>query len=162
MQKKMIAECMRAVMKKGEHYGVVPGTNSKPSLFKAGADTLGFMFRLRAEYAIDRAVNDPDYIYYRVKCMLTHIPTGQLVATGMGSCNSREQKYRRATLRKCPKCNNEAIKRSKFPDRARPRDEPGWHCHDKVGGCGANFRYEDKTITEQTTGVADPSDLDNT
>ncbi len=162
LQKKMIAECMRAVMKRGEHYGVVPGTNSKPSLFKAGADTLGFMFRLRAEYVIDRAVNDPDYIYYRVKCMLTHIPTGQLVATGMGSCNSRENKYRRAAPKKCPKCDGEFIIAGKPEYERDPEFKGGWICLASRGGCAAKFKASDPVILSQTGRTADPSDLDNT
>jgi len=162
MQKKMIAECMRAVMKKGEHYGVVPGTNSKPSLFKAGADTLGFMFRLRAEYDLDKAVNEPGYIYYRVRCKLTHIPTDRLVATGMGSCNSRENKYKRTAPKKCPKCNAEAIIIGNPEYERDPAFKGGWLCHGKRGGCGAKFKATDEAITGQAPSVADPSDLDNT
>ena len=162
LQKKMIAECMRAVMKRGEHYGVVPGTNSKPSLFKAGADTLGFMFRLRPEYAIDRAVNDPDYIYYRVKCSLIHIPTEKLVATGMGSCNSRENKYRRAAPKKCPKCEGEFIIAGKPEYEREQKYKGGWICLASRGGCGAKFEASDAAILSQTGKTADPSDLDNT
>lgn len=164
MQKKMIAECMRAVMKRDIHFGIVPGTpkDGKPSLFKAGADTLGVMFRLRAEYETDKAVNESNYIYYRIVCKLTHIPTGKLVATGMGSCNSRESKYKRFALRKCPKCAAEAIIKGN-PDYERdPKFKGGWLCHDKKGGCTAKFVENDTAITGQTPSAADPSDLDNT
>lgn len=162
IQKKMIAECMRAVMKKDIHYGVVPGTNGKPSLYKAGADTLGFMFRLRAEYETDKEVVAPDYIYYRIRCKLTHIPTGKVIATGMGSCNSRENKYKRFALKKCPKCEAEAIILGN-PEYERDKEfKGGWICHGKRGGCGAKFKPSDESISKQLSTLADPSDLDNT
>ena len=35
-QVQKIQQLMKSVMREGEHYGVIPGTN-KPSLYKAGA-----------------------------------------------------------------------------------------------------------------------------
>ena len=48
-----VQEVMRAVMKEGLHYGVIPGTD-KPVLLKAGAEKLCFVFRLAPTFAIRR------------------------------------------------------------------------------------------------------------
>jgi len=89
----LIQEVMQKVMKDGEHYGVIPGTK-KPTLLKPGAEKLCLTFRLDPQYDIIREVRDRDFIAYTVRCDLTHIPSGQKIASGIGSCNSREAKYR--------------------------------------------------------------------
>lgn len=89
----LIQNVMEKIMKEGEHYGKIPGTN-KPSLLKPGAEKLCLTFRLDPDYEIIREVRDKDFIAYTVKCTLNHIPTGQRIASGIGSCNSREAKYR--------------------------------------------------------------------
>ena len=100
-QVKLIRECMRAVMKDGTHYGRIPGT-PKESLWQPGADVLNRLFRLRAEFEVISPVRQPGFIAYVVQCKLVHIPSGNLVATALGSCNSREQKYDRTiTKRQC-------------------------------------------------------------
>jgi hypothetical protein len=92
-QVKLIQEVMEKVMVKDEHYGIIPGTK-KPTLYKPGAEKLSLTFRLDPDYEIIREVRDKDFIAYTIKCNLTHIPTGQSIASGIGSCNSRESKYR--------------------------------------------------------------------
>ena len=46
-----VQEAMKAVMKSGEHYGVIPGTE-KPTLLKPGAEKLCLLFRLDPQYKI--------------------------------------------------------------------------------------------------------------
>lgn len=92
-QVKLIQNVMEKVMKKDEHFGTIPGTK-KPTLLKPGAEKLCLTFRLDPDYQIIREVREKDFIAYTVKCGLTHIPTGQNIASGIGSCNSRESKYR--------------------------------------------------------------------
>lgn len=92
-QVKLIQDVMAQVMKDGEHYGKIPGTN-KPTLLKPGAEKLCMVFRLEPDYAIIREFREDTFIAYTVKCTLKHIPTGQSIASGVGSCNSREEKYR--------------------------------------------------------------------
>lgn len=92
-QVKLIQDVMEKVMKKDEHYGIIPGTK-KPSLYKPGAEKLCLTFRLNPDYEILREIREKDFIAYTVKCNLTHISTGQSIASGIGSCNSRETKYR--------------------------------------------------------------------
>jgi len=157
-----IQECMKAVMKRDEHYGVIPGTGSrdgkpaKPTLLKPGAEKLCLMFRLCPEYETLRAEQSTALVSYTVRCTLTHIPSGNRVATGLGSCNSREKKYTRPADRKCPTCSKETIIKGK--------DEygGGWLCYAKKGGCGAKFKDGDAAVEKQDLGLADPSDLDNT
>lgn len=94
-QVQKIQQVMEAVMKDGEHYGVIPGTGNKPTLLKPGAEKLAVTFRLEPDYILlPESVLKQDYLNYRIKCVLTHIHTGQVYASGMGSCNTREKKYR--------------------------------------------------------------------
>lgn len=168
-QKKLVAQCVSELMKEGEHFGVIPGTEKKDSngrdiskrvLFKAGADMLCSLFQLVADYETLEAVRTPALIYYRLKCTLTSASSGIRRGSGLGSCNSNEEKYLRAAPKKCPNCSKETIFRSKQANR--DGSEPGWYCWNKKGGCGANFAATDPAIVDQDTGVKDPADLDNT
>ena len=161
-QKRMIAECMQQVMKQDQHFGVVPGTNTKPCLFKPGAETLGFMFRLRAEYKVVSSVERTDFIKYRVRCTLTHIGSGDVWGSALATCNSRETKYVRPAPKKCPKCNGETIIIGRPEYERDPKFKGGWLCYQKKGGCGAKYVPDDQEIIGQPAGIADPSDLDNT
>jgi len=88
-----IQDLMKSLMKDGEHYGIIPGTQ-KPSLLKPGAEKLCFIFRLTACY--DVTVNDlPNgHREISVKCTLKHMGTGEIVGEGVGSCSTMESKYR--------------------------------------------------------------------
>lgn len=87
-QVSLIQKIMKTVMKEDEHYGVIPGT-TKPTLYKPGAEKLCLTFRLEPDYEIVREVREKDFIAYTVKCRLH-----PMEVTGIGSCNSRETKYR--------------------------------------------------------------------
>lgn len=146
-QVRRIQEVMKVAMKVDEHFGVIPGTK-KPSLLKPGAEKLCLTFRFAPEYEVLPSSRfDDAFIIYDIRCKLIHIPTGALVGTGLGSCNSREEKYRwRTSARKCPECQAETIIKGK--------DEfgGGWLCYKKKGGCGAKFEADDARITEQKEG----------
>ena len=93
-QIKQIQDLMNSAMKEGEHYGKIPGTD-KPTLLKAGAEKLGFMFRLSPQFEIERVENlQNGHREYIVKCKLIHIPTGAIWGEGVGSCSTMESKYR--------------------------------------------------------------------
>ena len=81
----------------GVHYGVVPGTRGKPSLYKAGAEKLSLVFRLRPimSDAADIDVIDMGngHREYRVRCHILD-QFGRELATGVGSCSTMESKYR--------------------------------------------------------------------
>ncbi len=140
-----IQQVMKAVMKPDIHYGVVPGTSGKPSLYKPGAEKLCLVFRLDPEYEFVTRVEEPAEVAYTVRCTLTHITSGARVASGMGSCSSRETKYGfRKGTRRCPKCKAEAI------IKGREEYGGGWLCYGKKGGCGAKYDEKDAAITSQS------------
>lgn len=93
-QVQQIQLLMRKHMQKDTHFGVVPGCGDKPTLLKAGAEKLCFMFRLAPSVETEVIDMDKGHREYRVKCTLTHIATGNMVAQGMGSCTTLEGKYR--------------------------------------------------------------------
>lgn len=90
----VIHDAMDRAMTKGVHYGTVPGT-PKPTLLKPGAEKLCKLFHLRPHYEEMGSVHRDNLIAYRYRCVITHFPTGFAIAEGIGSCNSREKKYRR-------------------------------------------------------------------
>ena len=86
-----LQEVMKAVMKDGTHFGVIPGT-PKPTLYKAGSEVILATFRI----AVDPVVEDlstPDCARYRVLCRGITV-SGELVGTGVGEASSDEEKYR--------------------------------------------------------------------
>ncbi len=145
-QVNLIQHVMREVMKVDEHYGVIPGTGTKPTLLKAGAEKLCLTFRLDPQYDITER-QDGVHLHVTSKCTLYHIPTGQRFGSGMGSCSTREAKYAyRKASRKCPSCQAEAI------IKGREEYGGGWVCFKKKGGCGAKFNDGDRSIEGQPEG----------
>ncbi|GEM_PF-1064812 len=76
-------------------FGVIPGT-SKPSLWKPGAEKLCKLLGLADSYEVADKIEDFDkgFFYYRITCELRSIQTGDLIVQGLGSCNSKESRYR--------------------------------------------------------------------
>lgn len=87
--------------------------------------------------------DDEPFFYYLYRCSLYR---GELlVAESDGSCNSWEVKYRyRKQERTCPNCGAENIRKSK--------NDGGWYCWAKTGGCGATFKAGDESIESQEVG----------
>jgi hypothetical protein len=88
-----ITELMRDCMKEGEDFGIIPGCK-KPSLLKPGAEKLGLMFRLAPSYQIITNNFDHGHREVVITCVFTHIPTGTVMGSGVGSCSTMESKYR--------------------------------------------------------------------
>lgn len=154
------------VMVAGIDYAQPAGTGDKKILKKPGAEKLCTAFTLTpifktAEQLLDwdgsRHGGEPLF-YYRIICELWHGEA--LIASSMGSCNSREKKYRYHTAeRTCPTCGKQTI------IKGRIEYGGGWLCFYKKGGCGAKFEDTDPAIIEQETGQVlnpDPADLENT
>jgi len=82
------------VMKLNIHFGAI-GTG-KPTLLKAGAEMLCTAFDFVPRFKALSIVEDFErgLFFYRYECELYDKHTGLLVATGIGSCNSMETKYR--------------------------------------------------------------------
>ena len=92
-QVNLIQEIMREVMRKDEHYGVIPGTGTKPSLLKAGAEKLILTFRLVPDIE-EQVIEMPhQHREYRVKVRLNS-QNGIFLGAGVGSCSTMEGKYR--------------------------------------------------------------------
>ena len=95
-RRQLISELMKRVLVEGEHYGSIPGTGSeKKVLLKAGAEKIGTMFNLAAKIAKEEVIDlGEGHREYRLTIALTHYPTGMAVGEGVGSCSTKETKYR--------------------------------------------------------------------
>lgn len=152
---------LRAYLKEGEDYGQVPGTGAKDCLFKSGADKLAEAYGLSDDYDIEYNQDltvDPPLLDYTLKCYIKRKDNGQIIATGVGNCNSWEAKYRwRQLNRLCPACGVEAIFKSKYADRQT--GDYGWYCNEKKGGCKQNFHSTDRSIVDQKVGKVPNEDV---
>ena len=142
-------EFFKRVMRKDEHYGQIPGTNSKPTLYKPGAELLlasmGLFVELSdaeepvRDYGGEGADNHEGTIIYRRRARI-YRQTGvgendrMLVAQAEGFCTSRESKHRwREAKPRCPECGKAAVIRGKTEYGG------GWLCWKKKDGCGATW-----------------------
>lgn len=146
MVRKYTANCLT----KDVDYGKVPGV-SKPSLLKPGAEKICSLFGLTPKFVcVDKIMNwngegNPDgepFFYFEYRCDLFR--GGEFVASCDASCNSWEKKYRyRKGELVCPNCGK-PLRKSKNND--------GYYCWTKTGGCGATFASNDSAITSQKVG----------
>lgn len=102
-----VVEFTQQVMKKDKDYGIIPGTGTKPTLLKPGAEKLCSLFGLVPEFVTVDKITDFDggLFYFHYLCRLTR--NGQLVATGEGSANSKEKKYRYRNIPEWKATDNE-------------------------------------------------------
>lgn len=91
---RLVQDVMRKVMKRGEHFGTIPGCGDKPTLLKSGAEKLAMTFRLAPVYRIERRDIDRGHREILVTCSLRHILTGETWGEGVGCCSTLESKYR--------------------------------------------------------------------
>src|SRR6185295_9644595 len=84
-----------AVLQDGTDYAVIPGT-PKPSLLKPGAEKVCEAFGYWPRFETVREIQEWEggFFYYQVRCTLVSKRTGELAGDGLGSCNSKEGKYR--------------------------------------------------------------------
>lgn len=155
------------LMREGVDYGAIPGAGAKPTLLKPGAERLITLFGLSPELQELTVIEDWDgeregrgepLFYYRYKVRLSR--NGILMGEGIGSCSSRESKYRyRTGERVCPSCGKPAI------IKGREEYGGGWLCFARKGGCGAKYRAGDHAIEGQSVGRVlnpDVADIVNT
>jgi hypothetical protein len=90
----LIQQVMAGVMHDGEHYGRIPGCGDKPSLLKPGAEKLAMTFRLAPEYDIKVEDLGGEHRDYLVVCSLRSLTSREFVGQGVGSCSTKEAKYR--------------------------------------------------------------------
>jgi hypothetical protein len=80
-------------LKEKYDYGIIPGTGSKPTLLKPGADKLIFIMGLATSFEFVDKTRDFDnkFFDYVMKCKL--YKNGELIAEGIGSANNKEPKF---------------------------------------------------------------------
>lgn len=126
------------VLVKDQDYGVIPGTN-KPTLLKSGAEKIADCLNLCPSYELIGKLEDwtAGRFAYQYRCRLILRGSDVVVATGIGSCNSMENRYRWRTIeRRCPECGAPAVV------KGNPRyndGQPSWFCWKKKGGCSAKW-----------------------
>ena len=93
----LIQQLMKDVMREHEHFGVIPGCKN-PSLLKAGAEKILFVFHLVADLSGDDVPYDlgNGHREYRIKVKLFN-SRGELRGVGVGSCSTMETKFRYRT-----------------------------------------------------------------
>lgn len=128
------------------HYGV-PFPNSKDKMLKkAGAEWFASGFGVRPAYVeLDAIVvpGEAPRVFYRYRCDLVFVRTGQIVGSAEGICSSDEDKYKyRHQNYTCPSCHQETIMKSTF-------GAGGWYCNAKKGGCGAKYSKGEASIENQ-------------
>lgn len=143
-------------------YGEIPGASKQKVLLKPGAEKLCTFFGLTPMFLPETSIEDwtgtehggEPLFYYRYKCQLWR--GDRLLAEAVGSCNSREKKYRfRNSERTCPQCHKATIIKGKQEYGG------GFLCFAKKGGCGAKFSDNDPAIVGQEVGqVANPDIFD--
>lgn len=165
------------VMREGIDFGWVPGTKptdqpkpgeyqAKPTLFKAGAERACAFFGYVPTYETEKQIEEwnsdkfgEPLFYYSYRCTLSK--DGHAVGQGLGSATNWESKYRyRNAERTCPNCGAANIRKSK--PKSGQREDPGFYCWEKTGGCGATFQSRDERITGQVTGKIPNPDFADT
>ncbi|MCL6611203.1 MAG: hypothetical protein K6T66_06660 [Peptococcaceae bacterium] len=84
---------VQKTLKKDHDYGVIPGTGSKPTLLKPGAEKILMLMGLTSEYDVIEKVQDYEggFFAFTVKCTLSR---GDVKVTeGVGHANTRERRY---------------------------------------------------------------------
>lgn len=97
-QVQQIQQILKSVMKKGEHYGTIPGCGDKPTLLKSGAEKLCLTFRMAPSYPVNERTDLPGgHREVNIVCELRHIASGNVLGQGVGCCSTMEGKYRYRT-----------------------------------------------------------------
>ena len=86
----IIAKNLRA----GVDYDTIPNCGRKPALLKAGAEHLAQIFKFKTTSEIVNRVEvfDKNFILYEVATTVYNA-NGEIIAVGLGSCNTLERKY---------------------------------------------------------------------
>lgn len=88
-----VQRMMQSVLRDGEHYGKIPGTD-RPTLLKSGAEKLLLVFRLGARYNTDVIEMQNGHREYRSDCTIFDIKSSNELGAASGSCSTMESKYR--------------------------------------------------------------------
>jgi len=150
----VIRDAMQTAMTRDVDYGVIPGTGTKPTLLKPGAEKLGVLFQLDVQLVNEKHWGPGDHLTVTSQATVFHFPTGARLGYGEGICSTREKKYAvRNEQRKCPDCGKATVIKGKAEYGG------GWLCFKKKGGCGAKWPDGAEVIESQTTGEVENPDL---
>ncbi|MDJ0305109.1 hypothetical protein [Dehalobacter sp.] len=91
----MLQSFVKELMVPGVDYGFIPGC-PKPTLLKPGAEKLCDIFGFSKLVSITNRIEnwEDGFLSYEVKATLINKRTGLVEAEGIGSCNSKEKKYK--------------------------------------------------------------------
>ncbi len=91
-----IEQIIATSLQTGVDYNTIPGCGKKPALLKAGAEHLAAIFGFRSTSSIINRIENYQqcFVLYEVETTIIDID-GNIIATGLGSCNSKERKYQR-------------------------------------------------------------------
>ncbi len=84
----------KSILKKDLDYGEIPGTQ-KPSLYKAGAEKLRFVYGLGIEFDnLDKIIQQGDspFVSFTYRCTVRN-KNGNIISQCEGNCNSAEPKF---------------------------------------------------------------------
>ena len=152
-----VQDLMRRAMAKGIDYGQIPGTNSKPTLLKPGAEKLCVMFRLAPRYTTIKHFQE-GHLTVETTCQILDSNEGFLgEASAMASTRETKWAYRKSE-RTCPECSKAALIKESAQYVQAP-NVPGWLCWKKKDGCGFKFAPNDSRITGQQVGRVPNEDL---
>jgi hypothetical protein len=148
LQRSEPADKAKKIAAKDGDYGTIPGVE-KPFLFKSGAEKIAALFGYAPIYRTIEKIEDwndaAPMFFYRYECELRSKTSGNVMGSGIGSCNSKETKYRwRTPQRECPTCHRATIIKGKAEWGG------GWICHEKRGGCGERFEDDHNFIVNQS------------
>jgi hypothetical protein len=150
----MVHDLYEQIMIKDEHYGMIPGTK-KETLYKSGAEKLDLLFKLvpKIDDKIMRELGDC-HREVEITIGLYHKETGVFWGQGIGSCSTKETKFRyREGKRLCPECRKDSIIKGKEEYGG------GWLCYKKTGGCGQKYKDGDQQIEGQQVGRIENTDI---
>lgn len=149
----MIQALMAKAMREGTDYGQIPGTGSKPTLLKPGAEKLCLMFRLAPKYDTTKHFHGDGHMTVECTCKILDL-AGTFLGEASAIASTRETKYAyRRAERVCPDCGKAAI------IKGSAQYGGGWLCWKKKDGCGAKFADNDQRITGQGVGRVPNPDL---
>ena len=147
-------------LREGVDFGVIPGTGQGPTrpgekaperkvLFQPGAQKVAMLFGSYPEHSVVATELPGGHVEYLCTTRIISRATGLTIGSGIGSATTMEKKYRwRGGGRTCPACGKGGtILKSKQANR--DGSPPGWYCFAKIGGCGAQYRAEDREICDQ-------------
>ncbi len=149
-------QIIKKVLRDGDDFGTIPGCGDRKVLKKSGAEKIADSLDLWPDYEPLATIEnfDKPLFSYRYRCTLRTRGQNLAVASGIGSCNSLEARYRwRDQSRKCPTCGLEAI------IKGREEFGGGWLCFKKKGGCGAKFKDNEESIIGQPSGRVENDDV---